>query len=196
MSEILKKCNPPIRKPRFWRSQAFKIRPKIDAKTPSKSGLSWIPSWNPKKHVFMLKGHQDGTPKFPIFFNNRLKILAMTVFGLRCLLEASKSLPRASQEPPQSPQEALHSLQEPPFRPPRGLQEPALQTCLQSWTDNNDRWPVTVQSIVGIIDRWSKESLIVGRWQDINDKGSMQARWRTNAPAVMDIYIYIYIICA
>ena len=27
----------------------------------------------------------------------------------------------------------------------------------------------------------------------IKDKGSMQARWRINAPAVMDIYIYIYI---
>ena len=131
--------------------------------------------------------------RFFIFFKNRLQILAMTVFGLRCLLEASKNLPRASQELPQSPQEALHSLQEPAFGPPRGLQQPALQTCLQSWTDNNDRWPVTVQSIVGIIDRWSKESLIVGRWQDIKDKGSMQARWRTNAPAVMDIYIYIYI---
>ena len=134
-------------------------------------------------------------PQISIFFKNRLKFLAMTVFGLRCLLEASKSLPRASQEPSQSPQEALHSLQEPPCRPPRGLQEPALQTCLQSWTDNNDRWPVTVQSIVGIIDRWSQASLIVGRWQDINDKGSMQARWRTNAPAVMDIYTLHYTWC-
>ena len=82
---------------------------------------------------------------FIFFFKTRLKTLAMTVFGLRCLLEASKSLPRASQEPPkslpgppQSPQQALNNLQEPPFRPPRELQEPALQTCLQSWTDNND----------------------------------------------------------
>ena len=34
------------------------------------------------------------------------------------------------------------------------------------------------------------------RRQEIKDKGSMQARWRINAPAVMDIiymYIYIYI---
>ena len=100
----------------------------------------------PQKIQFlMLKRRQDGSPNFQIFVKNRLKILAMTVFGLRCLLEASKSLPRASQEPPkslpgppQSPQEALNSLQEPPFRPPRELQEPALQTCLQSWTDNND----------------------------------------------------------
>ena len=93
----------------------------------------------------MLNRPQAGSPKWAIFFKNRLKMLPMTVFGPRCLLEASKSLPRASQEPPkslpgppQSPQEALNSLQEPPFRPPRELQEPALQTCLQSWTDNND----------------------------------------------------------
>ena len=91
-----------------------------------------------KIRFLMLKSCQDGSPNFRFFFKNRIKNLAMTVFGLRCLLEASKSLPRASQEPPQSPQEALRSLQEPPFRPPRGLQEPALQTCLQSWTDNND----------------------------------------------------------
>ena len=50
--EILKKCNPPIRKPHFWRSRAFKNRPKIDAKTPSRSASSWIPSWNPEKHDF------------------------------------------------------------------------------------------------------------------------------------------------
>ena len=60
----------------------------------------------------------------------------MTVFGPRCLLEASKSLPRASQEPSQSPQEALHSLQEPPVGPPRGLQRPALQTFLDSLIEN------------------------------------------------------------
>ena len=30
------------------------------------------------------------------------------------------------------------------------------------------------------------------RRQEIKDKGSMQARWRINAPAVMYIYIYIY----
>ena len=60
----------------------------------------------------------------------------MTVFGPRCLLEASKSLPRASQEPSQSPQEALHSLQEPPVGPPRRLQGPALQTFLDSLIEN------------------------------------------------------------
>ena len=34
----------------FWRSQTLENRPKIDAKTPSKSALCWIPSWNPKKY--------------------------------------------------------------------------------------------------------------------------------------------------
>ena len=50
--EILKKCNPPIRKPHFWRSRPFKNRPQIDAKTPSKSASFWIPSWNLKKYDF------------------------------------------------------------------------------------------------------------------------------------------------
>ena len=52
MPEILKKCNPSIRKPHFWRFQTLENRPKIDAKTPWKSALSWIPSWNPKKYDF------------------------------------------------------------------------------------------------------------------------------------------------
>ena len=92
-----------------------------------------------KIRFLMLKRRQDGSPKFPIFSKNRQKIVAMTVFGPRCLLEASKSLPKASQEPAkslrrasQSLQETLHSLQKPPVRPPRGLQEPALQTFLHS----------------------------------------------------------------
>ena len=86
----------------------------------------------------MLKRRQVGRPKFPIFFKNRPKILPITVFGPRCLLEASKSLPRASQELSQSPQETRHSLQKPPVRPPRGLQEPALQTFLHSLTEDTN----------------------------------------------------------
>ena len=50
--EILKKCNTPIRKPNFWRSQAFKNRPKIDATTLSKSASFWIPSCNLKEYNF------------------------------------------------------------------------------------------------------------------------------------------------
>ena len=55
---------------------------------------------------------------------------------LGSLQEPAKSLPRASQEPSQSPQEALHSLQEPPVGPPRRLQGPALQTFLDSLIEN------------------------------------------------------------
>ena len=60
----------------------------------------------------MLKRRQDGRPKFPIFFKNRVKIVAFTVLGARCLLEASKSLPRASREPPKSRSRTLKETQE------------------------------------------------------------------------------------
>ena len=68
----------------------------------------------------MLKRRQDGPPKFPFFFKNRPKIRAITVFGPRCLLEASKSLPRPSQEPPRA-------TQEPPKRRPRALKRHLCQ---------------------------------------------------------------------
>ena len=67
----------------------------------------------------MLKRRQDGPPKFPIFFKNRPKILAITAFGPRCLLEAIKSLPRAvqgpsggSQKPSRSPHAASKMVSE------------------------------------------------------------------------------------
>jgi len=53
----------------------------------------------------------------------------------------------------------LHSLQEPPVRPPKRTP----RTC------------------------FADLSTFFDRRQDIKDKGSMQARWRINAPAVMDI---------
>ena len=71
----------------------------------------------------MLKRRQVGRPKFPIFFKNRTQILAMTVFGPRCLLEASKSLPRASQEPPKSRPRALKRQPKAFKKPPCSLQE-------------------------------------------------------------------------
>ena len=73
----------------------------------------------------MLKRPQDGRPKFPIFFKNRPKNPVITVFGPRCLLEASKSLPRASRELPKSRPRALKrpsAAFKNPVRPPRGLQ--------------------------------------------------------------------------
>ena len=69
-----------------------------------------------KIRFLMLKRRQDGPPKFPIFFKNRQKILALTVLGPRCLLEASKKPPRPSQEPPRATQEPPRAAQEPPKR--------------------------------------------------------------------------------
>ena len=76
-----------------------------------------------KIRFLMLKRRQDGPPKFPIFFKNRPKILALTVFGPRCLLEASKKPPRLSQEPPRATQEPPRAAQEPPKSLPRACQE-------------------------------------------------------------------------
>ena len=53
-------------------------------------------------------------------------MLAITTCGPRCLLEAIKSLPKASQEPSKGPQEAAKSLQEAPMQPPRGFRKGGL----------------------------------------------------------------------
>ena len=73
-----------------------------------------------KIRFLMLKRRQDGPHKFPFFFKNRPKILALTVFGPRCLLEASQRPPRPSQEPPRA-------TQEPPKRRPRALKRHLCQ---------------------------------------------------------------------
>ena len=72
-------------------------------------------------------------PKIPIFWKNRPTILIISVCAPRCLLEASKKLPRAAQELPKSPQEpskgpqdAPKSLQEAPTQPPRGFRQGGL----------------------------------------------------------------------
>ena len=74
-----------------------------------------------KIRFLMLKRRQDGPPKFPIFLKNRQKILALTVLGPSCLLEASKRPPRPSQEPPRATQEPPRAAQEPRKRRPRAL---------------------------------------------------------------------------
>ena len=107
----------------------------------------------PKNTIFDVQTSPRWLPKVSNFFENRLQLVAMTVFGPRCLLEASKSLPRASQEPSQSPQEALHSLQEPPVRPPRGLQEPALQTFLHSGLARIDKQILERMTITAFEDQ-------------------------------------------
>ena len=65
------------------------------------------PLGTPKNTIFDVQTSPRWLPKISDFFKNRLKILAMTVFGPRCLLEASKSLPRACREPPKSRPRAL-----------------------------------------------------------------------------------------
>ena len=50
--EMFKNGTTMVRKPHFGSLLAFRNRLKIDAKTPSKSALCWIPSWNPKKYDF------------------------------------------------------------------------------------------------------------------------------------------------
>ena len=50
--EMFKNGTTMVRKPHFGSLLALRNRFKIDAKTPSKSALCWIPSWNPKKYDF------------------------------------------------------------------------------------------------------------------------------------------------
>ena len=50
--EMFKNGTTMVRKPHFGSLLAFRNRLKIDAKTPSKSALCWIPSWNPQKYDF------------------------------------------------------------------------------------------------------------------------------------------------
>ena len=55
-----------------------------------------------KNTIFDVKTSSRWTPKISNFSNNRPKMRGIGVFGQRYLLEASKSLPRASWEPPKS----------------------------------------------------------------------------------------------
>ena len=79
-----------------------------------------------KNTIFDVKTSPRWTPKISVIFTRRPQILAITVFGPRCLLETSKSLPRASQELSKGPQEAPKSLQEAPMQPPRGFRKGGL----------------------------------------------------------------------
>ena len=65
------------------------------------------------------------------------KIVQKSLMILPFVPDAFWKPPRASPEPSLSPQEALQSLQEPPFRLPRGLQEAGLQSFLHSWTEDH-----------------------------------------------------------
>ena len=95
----------------------------------------------------MLKRRQDGPPKFPIFLKKRQKILALTVLGPRCLLEASKRPPRPSQEPPRATQEPPRAAQEPPKRRPRVLKRHLSPDMGASWAQGarSQVWGVRCQ---------------------------------------------------
>ena len=60
-----------------------------------------------KNTIFDVKTSPRWMPKILIFFQNRLRMLAITVFRPRCRFGASKSLPRASRDPPKSCSKAL-----------------------------------------------------------------------------------------
>ncbi len=64
------------------------------------------------------------------------KIVQKSLIILPFVPDAFWKPPRASPEPSLSPQEALQSLQEPPFRLPRGLREAGLQSFLHFWTED------------------------------------------------------------
>ena len=74
----------------------------------------------PKILIWMLKRRQDGPQKFHYFSKNPLKIATFPVFGSCCFLEASKSLPRASQEPAKRLPGGVQALRRHP-RAPRKL---------------------------------------------------------------------------
>ena len=78
--------------------------------------------------IFDVKTSLRWTPIFPFFLKNRLQILAMTVFGPRCLLEASKSLPRACPEPPKSLPRAVSEPSRSPPQPSKASHEAHKRT--------------------------------------------------------------------
>ena len=82
--------------------------------------------------IFDVKTSPRWTPKISVFFQKSTK--KSSYYGLwskmplGSLQEPPKSLPRASQEPFQGPQEAPKSTQEPSQKLPRGVQEPSRGT--------------------------------------------------------------------
>ena len=90
-----------------------------------------------KNTIFDVKTSPRRTPKISIFFKNRPKNLAFTVFGPRCLLEASKNLPKAFQEPPKSRSRALKKHPRAPKSRLRSSQE--ASKSLQEAPDTGGR---------------------------------------------------------
>ena len=107
MPEILTNATLPYENLIFDVSRPSKIVPKSMPKRLQNQLYVGYPLGTLKNTIFDVKTSPRRAPKISDFFKNRPKMLPMTVFGPRCLLEASKSLPRASQEPPKSRPRAL-----------------------------------------------------------------------------------------
>ena len=118
MPEILKNATLPYENLIFDVSRPSKIVPKSMPKRFQNQLYLGYPLGTLKNTIFDVKTSPRWTPKISVFFvfKNRQKILALTVFGPRCLLEASKRPPRPSQEPPRATQEPPRAAQEPPTR--------------------------------------------------------------------------------
>ena len=114
-----------------------------------------------KNTIFDFKTSPRWTPKISVFFvKNRPKILALTVFGPRCLLEASKRLPRPSQEPPRATQEPPRAAQE----PRKDAQEPSRGTCHLTWEPLELKVPGARCQVLGVsffhVQKWSGEEVL------------------------------------
>ena len=71
-------------------SRPSKIVPKSMPKRLENQLYLGYPLGTPKNTIFDVKTSPRWTPQISDFFKNPQKILALTVFGPRCLLEASK----------------------------------------------------------------------------------------------------------
>ena len=107
MPEILTNATLPYENLIFDVSRPSKIVPKSMPKRLQNQLYVGYPLGTLKNTIFDVKTSPRRAPKISDFFKNRPKMLPMTVFGPRCLLEASKSLPRASRDPPKSRSRAL-----------------------------------------------------------------------------------------
>ena len=136
----------------------------------------------PKNTICDVKTSPRWLPKISVFFKNRLKIVAMTVFGPRCLLEASKNLLRASQEPPKSR--------------PRALERPSKPLKSLPWGPQKDSKSLLCRPF-NILGQKSRRQ----RWHDKWDLSKQQGRQTIkalqdqldNSPSITCTYIYTYI---
>ena len=137
----------------------------------------------------------------PRNFRSFAEIVQKSLIILPFVPDAFWKPPRPSPEPSLSPQEALQSLQEPPFRLPRGLQEAGLQSFLHSWTEDHTSTTKAqchpcVHTFAVYEYDYNADLSALFQWQMTKHQ-----KQRHNAGTVADqrasghgyIYIYIYI---